>query len=104
MIQKTVERLKKKWKIKNNLDFTLIMTVYSLAGMGVSVSRRGIFSALGLNQASLNIKILASLLLIVPLYQLSTLFFGFFLGQFDFFWARQKTIFRGLLRLFGRLN
>lgn len=94
-----VEKLKSKWQIQSNWDFTAIMLVYSLAGLGVSFSRRGIFSFFGLNQAPLATKILLSLLLIVPLYQLSTLFFGFLLGQFQFFWSRQKAIGRALGKL-----
>ena len=95
----TMERLKKKWKITSNVDFILIMLVFSLAGMGVSFSRRKIFVFLHLDHAHLWVKIVVSLLLIVPLYQLSTLFFGLFLGQFPFFWERQKAIGRGILRL-----
>ena len=95
----TTEKLKKKWNISNNRDFTLIMLVFSLAGLGVSFSRRRIFTWLGLNHAALGIKILLSLVLIVPLYQLSTLFFGLFLGQFNFFWERQKAIGRSLKKI-----
>ncbi len=94
-----IQKLKNKWKIANNRDFTLIMITFSLAGMGVSFSRREIFVLLGLDHASLGLKILVSLLLIVPLYQLSTLFFGFFLGQFNFFWERQKAIGRALKKI-----
>ena len=96
---KWIEHLKQKWQITNNWDFTAIMLVFSLAGMGVSFSRKRIFSLLGLNHASLGIKIIISLILIAPLYQLSTLFFGFFLGQFEFFWGRQKAIGRAIKRL-----
>lgn len=98
-----IRKLKKKWNITNNWDFTLIMLVFSLAGMGVSFSRREIFTLLGFDHASLGIKIIVSLLLIVPLYQLSTLFFGFFLGQFHFFWERQKAIGRALRKIPHRI-
>ena len=98
-----IQKLKTKWKITNNWDFILIMLVFSLAGLGVSFSRREIFILLGIDHASLGFKIGISLLLIVPLYQLSTLFFGFFLGQFNFFWERQKAIARALKRIPQRI-
>ena len=98
-----IQKLKTKWNITNNRDFTLIMLTFSLAGLGVSFSRRGIFTLLGINRASLGFKILISLLLIVPRYQLSTLFFGFFLGQFNFFWERQKAIGRALRKIPSRI-
>ena len=98
-----IRKLKKKWNIANNWDFTLIMLTFSLAGLGVSFSRREIFTLLGINHASLGFKIVVSLLLIVPLYQLSTLFFGLFLGQFKFFWERQKAIARALKKIPSRI-
>lgn len=91
-----IERLKYKWNIQNNLDFILVLLVFSCAGMGVSFMRKKIFILFGLDHSSLTLKIIVSLVLIVPLYQLSTLFFGFFLGQFHFFWNRQKSIYRSL--------
>ena len=94
-----LQKLKTKWNIQNNWDFAMIMLTFSLAGLGVSFSRRGIFKLLHLDRASLGIKIFISLILIVPLYQLSTLFFGFFLGQFNFFWERQKAIGRALKKM-----
>lgn len=81
----------------------LIMLVFSLAGLGVSFSRRKIFMLLGIDHASIGFKIFISLLLIVPLYQLSTLFFSLFLGQFDFFWQRQKSIARALKKIPQRI-
>lgn len=93
-----VSYLKKKWQIQSNLDFALIILVFSLAGVAVSFLRQGLFSVLGLNQAPLMEKIVLSILVIVPLYQCATLVFGLFLGQFDFFLERQKAIGRLLVR------
>ncbi|HLD69780.1 MAG TPA: DUF6787 family protein [Candidatus Omnitrophota bacterium] len=96
---KMIQKLKNKWNITSNWDFVLIMLTFSLAGLGVSFSRREIFAVLGINHTSLGFQIFMSLLLIVPLYQLSTLFFGLFLGQFNFFWERQKAIGRALRKI-----
>ncbi len=95
-----VERLKKKWNIANNWDFTAIMIVFSLAGMGVTFSRRAIFKLLGINHMAWWVNVTAWLILIVPLYQISTLFFSLFLGQFNFFWGRQKAMGRAIKRRF----
>jgi hypothetical protein len=43
------------------------------------------------------------LLFIFPLYQILTIFFAFILGNFRFFFDRQKKIFLYLLRLPGKL-
>lgn len=94
MVKRTIQKLKQKWNITSDLDFVLIMLVFSLAGLGVSFSRHFIFALLGLEAASFGVKLTVSLLLIVPLYQLSTLVFAFPLGQFGFFWSRQKEMAR----------
>lgn len=94
MVKQTVQKLKRRWNITSNLDFALIMVVFSLAGLGVSFSRHFIFALLGLEPSPLWIKIIVSILLIVPLYQLSTLVFALPLGQFGFFWSRQKAMAR----------
>ncbi len=98
-----ITHLKNKWQIKSNWDFMMIMLVFSLAGMGVTVLRKNFFVWAGLDHTQLWFQIVASLLLIVPLYQLSTLFFGLLLGQFRFFFERQKAIGRSLLRLAQRI-
>ena len=102
MFKETVLRLKKRWKIESNKDFSLIMLVYSLAGLGVGFLRRVIFALFGLTTAPVGIKIVSSLLLIVPLYQLSTLAFSLPLGQFSFFWGRQKAYGRFIARLWNK--
>jgi hypothetical protein len=101
-MKETIQRLKNKWQIASNRDFVLIMLVFSLAGLGVSFSRHFIFALLGLETSSFGVKLIVSLLLIVPLYQLSTLVFAFPLGQFGFFWARQKEMARFIGRSINR--
>ena len=95
-----VKKLKKKWNIASDWDFWAIMVVFSLAGMGISFLRKLVFHLLGLDHSVWWVKVLAWLILIVPLYQISTLFFGLFLGQFNFFWTRQKSIWRAVGRRF----
>ena len=101
-MKEMIKKLKTKWKIENNKDFILIMLVFSLAGLGVSVSRRGIFHFFGIDHTALAVRIFFWLLLIVPLYQLSTLVFALPLGQFTFFWQRQKALAKHLTKLFKK--
>ena len=99
-----MERLKRKWGIDSNWDFFLIMLIFSLAGMMVSVTRRPIFALVGITpRTPFWIKALVYIPLIVPIYQLSLLFFGFILGQFSFFWEKEKRLGRALRGLFQRI-
>ena len=87
------EKLKNKWNIKNNFDFILIMIVFSLAGMSIGFFRRPIFHYLGITaHTPWWIKVLVYIPLIPPIYQLNLLIYGFLLGQFDFFWEKEKRL------------
>jgi hypothetical protein len=92
--------LKQKWGIQSNLDFILIMTVFSLAGMSISWMRRPVFHWIGISETTpLWIKVLVYIPLIVPLYQLNLLVFGTLLGQFSFFWEKEKKMGRFFISL-----
>lgn len=94
-------RLKEKWNIRSNLDFWLIMIVFSLAGMAVTQLRPPVFHFLGIEDSTpFWIKTLIYIPLIVPLYQVCLLFFGTLLGQFGFFWEKEKKLGQFLMGLF----
>lgn len=97
-----IKHLKTKWNIHSNQDFVLIMLVFSLAGMGVVFLRKGVFQLLGINHAHVEIKLLAWVLLIVPLYQCSALIVSIPFGQFNFFWQRQKALFSIINKILTR--
>lgn len=87
-----VSRLKTKWNISTNKDFILIMVVFSLAGMAIGFERKVVFHLFGIDKDPLWVKILVYVPLIVPIYQLNLLVFGFLLGQFRFFWEKEKRL------------
>ena len=96
---KWVTRLKDKWQIKNNVDFILIMLVFSLAGTFVCAFRPPLFHLLGINEHTpLWLKTIIYIPLIMPLYQMGLLFFGFLLGQSKFFIEKQKKMLRFILK------
>ena len=98
-----LEKLKSKWNVKSNFDFILIMLVFSLAGMSISFFRRPIFHYLGITaQTHWWIKALVYIPLIPPIYQLNLLIYGFLLGQFDFFWEKEKRLGRFLWKTITR--
>lgn len=103
MLQKflhSVEKLKKKWNIRSNWDFLLINLVFALAGMMIVHERQPIFAWIGItSQTPLWVKILVYIPLIVPLYQLNLLIFSLPLGQFYFFWEKEKRLARFLRRI-----
>ena len=99
-----INKAKNKYNIKRDLDFWLIMATYSVAGMNIGFCRRRIYAWTGLNHASLWVKIALFVIFFFPFYQLSTLFYGTLLGQFSFFWDRQKRLGRFLKRRLFRMS
>ncbi len=94
------KKLMTKWNIHSWWDFTAIMLVFSLAGMSVVYVRKPFFHLVGITQETpFIVKFLCWLLIVFPSYQLGLLFFGFVLGQFDFFWKKEKQMFGALAKL-----
>ena len=93
-----VTKLKNKWNITSTKDFILIMIVFSLAGMAIGFERKIVFHLFGIDKDPLWVKILVYVPMIVPIYQLNLLVFGFLLGQFEFFLEKEKRLVRFLLK------
>ncbi|MCR4337803.1 MAG: hypothetical protein NUV91_08375 [Candidatus Omnitrophica bacterium] len=92
-------RLKTKWAISSDRDFWIIMLVFSLAGMMISVCRKPLFHVIGITpQTHLWVKILIYPLFFIPTYQFFLMLFGTLLGQFSFFWEKEKRMGRWILQ------
>ena len=94
-----ITKLKKKWRIDSNWDFILIMIVFSIAGMSIVYVRRPLFYVLGITAATpFWIKFITWLIIVFPTYQINLIIFGFLLGQFTFFWEKEKQMGKFFLR------
>jgi hypothetical protein len=91
---KYINKLQLKWGLKSKTQVFLVLLVFTLTGSTVVFIRRYLFEALGFTpETSLWIKTITYILLIFPLYQVFALAYGFMLGQFDFFWEKEKKMF-----------
>ena len=101
-LTETAHKLMKKWNINSWWDFWAIMLVFSLAGMCVVAVRKPFFHVIGITQETpFVVKFFCWLLIVFPSYQAGLLIFGFLLGQFPFFWEKEKQMLRGIRKLFG---
>lgn len=93
--------LKTKWKINSNFQLLLIFLVFSLAGFSVVRFRKLFFMLVGIeDDTALWIKTITYILFIFPAYQLLLLVYGFLLGQFAFFWEKEKKLFNAIVKRF----
>ena len=95
-------KLKHKWAINSNRDLLLICLTFSLAGICILRERPLVFHAIGIQDtAPFWLKALVYVPLIFPLYQVNLLLFGSLLGQFAFFWDKERRLVQAILRPFN---
>lgn len=92
-----VGRLADRWQVSPSRVF-IILLVFACTGTTVMLLKRpvvGLFSEGG--EQPLLFSVLYYVL-ILPIYNLILLVYGFLFGQFTFFWAFEKRFFRRLFR------
>ena len=90
---KILQRIGKNWWITIRWLLFLIMLVFALAGSSVIPARYLMFALFGFTSETPTVwKILAWLVFVFPLYQSFLLLYGFLLGQFHFFWEKEKRM------------
>jgi hypothetical protein len=91
------EALKKRWGVTNNSQIVLISVVFACTGFTVMYTKRYLSAQLGLN--SWQARWSFSFLVILPLYQVILLGYGWLFGLFTFFWEFEKRFFKRIFRL-----
>ncbi len=96
------QKLKERWGLTSDFQVIIVMLVFSLAGISILPTRRWIFHLLGYTaHTSFGLKFATWLLIVFPAYQFFLLVYGTLLGQFRFFWEKEKKMGRFLLRCVG---
>jgi hypothetical protein len=89
------DKLKKRWGVSSFWQFLLIMLVFATTGFSILYVRTWVFDLLGITKdISIFYRILLSIVIIMPIYQVLLLFYGFIFGQFRFFWNFEKRFLR----------
>lgn len=96
-----LEKLKRKWGLKSLFQVIMVLIVFSLTGMTVVLIRPVIFSWFGFDdQTKFITKFITYILLIFPMYQILILIYGALLGQFSFFWQKEKKLISAISKAF----
>ncbi len=89
--------LKKRWGIETNYQLTIIFIVFAITGSASAWLSKPICFWLGITKTDLGYWFTPiRLLLIFPLYQFLLVTIGFAFGQFQFFWAFEKKMLKGM--------
>lgn len=93
-----MKRLKEKWGIKSNSQLIIILIVFAITGStSAAISGPTIDFLFGEIDMNGFLKFVLQLVIIMPIYQVLLLFFGFVFFQFNFFFKFVKKF----LKLFG---
>jgi hypothetical protein len=92
------EKLKKRWNIDTNFQVIIILIVFAITGSTTVYVKQFIFDLIGISTTTpLLIKIPLYVVVILPVYNLLLLAYGFLFGQFQFF----KNF---IIKFFGRFR
>ncbi|RZS95077.1 DUF6787 family protein [Cecembia calidifontis] len=95
-----LQKLQAKWKLNSLFQVVLVLIVFALTGFTILFIKKPIFDFLGVSMERGGFwKTILYLLLVLPLYQIILLMWGFVFGQFRFFWEKEVQF---LKRISGR--
>ncbi|MBL7859454.1 MAG: hypothetical protein JNM57_17305 [Cyclobacteriaceae bacterium] len=93
-----LEKLRLRWKLDSLRQVLIVLLVFACTGFTVFFIKRPFLHFLvGAQGDTLTASVLYYIL-ILPLYNLLLLAYGFLFGQFDFFWNFEKRFFQRLLK------
>jgi hypothetical protein len=96
-----IQRLKQKWGVKSAIQVLLILIVFSLAGSTAVMLRKSFFSLIGFDtHTAFWLKAIVYILFLFPTYQVLLLIYGTLLGQFKFFWAKERKMLLAIRKVF----
>ncbi len=105
-IKKTsfLQRLQEKWKLESLLQVIMVLVVFACTGFTILFIKNPILDFFGIQRGGGQgfANTVLYLLLVLPLYQIILLFYGFIFGQFKFFWEKEKQMLRRILGIFYR--
>lgn len=96
-----VEKLRTRWNLKNTFQVVIVLVVFACTGFTVFFIKRPLLEFLAGDKGDTLLASVLYYILILPLYNLLLLAYGFLFGQFRFFWEFEK---RFLSRIFSKFN
>ena len=96
-----IEKLKQRWNVKNGWDVVTILVVFACTGFSILYIKRALFQLVGLTDSTPSwIRWAVNIVIILPLYQIVLLGWGWIFGKFAFFLAFEKRMFGSIGAVF----
>jgi hypothetical protein len=96
-----LQKLQQRWNVGSLWQVVSILIVFAFTGLTVVAIMRPILHFCFGHEIPGWARVLYYIL-ILPIYNLVLLFYGFILGQFGFFWEFEKRFFRRIISMFRK--
>jgi len=93
-----MEKLKRRWKLDSIFQVVVVLVVFACTGFTVLFIKKPILHFLVGARGDSTAASVIYYLLILPLYNIILLAYGFLFGQFRFFWEFEKRFFDRIFR------
>lgn len=96
------KRLQIKWRLESLFQLGMVLLAFACTGTTILLIKKPILDFFGIERGGDQdfLNTILYLILILPLYQIFLLIYGFLFGQFQFFWQKEKQLVRKILSLF----
>lgn len=93
-----IQKLMLRWKLESAFQVVVVLVVFACTGFTVLLIKKPILHFLAGEQGDSVTASVIYYLLILPLYNVILLAYGFLFGQFEFFWEFEKRFFNRIFR------
>jgi hypothetical protein len=93
-----IQKLMHRWKLGSAFQVIIVLVVFACTGFTVLFIKKPILRFLAGEQGETITASVIYYLLILPLYNVILLAYGFLFGQFNFFWEFEKRFFNRIFR------
>jgi len=96
-----IEKLQKRWGVNSPWQVVVILVVFACTGFSSLYFKRWVYSLAGWSPENWAWwqSLLGTVFIVLPVYQVLLLCYGWLFGQFQFFWNFEKRMFS---RIIGR--
>lgn len=97
-----VNRLKQRWNVNSAWQVIIILIVFACTGFTVLFIKKPLLTWLAGDAGNTTLASVLYYILILPLYNVVLLGYGFVFGQFRFFWNFEKRFLKRIFSIFKR--
>jgi hypothetical protein len=94
------EKLRERWKLKNGWQVVVVLLVFACTGFTVMFIKKPLLTFFAGEAGNSSLASVIYYILILPLYNILLLCYGFIFGQLTFFWAFEKRFVQRIISIF----